>query len=71
MLVGNIKLNRTANHKGMPGVHCHLNILGHAQIVPLLAGVLTPDVGGHGAEKAHEQLHANDESNLEVQEAII
>ena len=49
----------------------HLNILSHAQVVALLARVLAPDVGCKGAEQAHQQLHADDERNLEVQEAII
>ena len=50
---------------------CHLNILSHAQMVSLLAGVFAPYVGGNRTEKAHEQLHADDKSNLEVQEAVV
>ena len=49
----------------------YLNILSHAQVVSLLARVFTPDVGGDGAEEAHQQLHADDQCNLEVEEAII
>ena len=49
----------------------HLNILSHAQVVALLAGPLTPDEGGDGAEQAHQQLHADDQPDLEVQEAVI
>ncbi|KAA6427580.1 MAG: hypothetical protein FRX49_02243 [Trebouxia sp. A1-2] len=46
-----------------------LHILGHAQVVALLARMLTPDERCDGAEEAHEQLHANDQPDLEVEEA--
>ena len=49
----------------------NLHIFGHAQVVALLAGPLTPDERCNGAEQTHEQLHANDQTNLKVEEAII
>ena len=49
----------------------YLHIGSQAKVVALLARVLTPDVGGDGAEEAHQQLHTNDQTNLKVQEAVI
>lgn len=49
----------------------HLNILSHAQVVALFARVLTPYVGGNRTEEAHQELHADNESNLQIEEAII
>ncbi len=48
-----------------------LHIISHAEVVALLARPLTPDEGGNGAKQAHEQLHANNQPNLEIQEAVI
>ena len=48
-----------------------LHILSHAQVVALLARFLTPDERCNGAEKAHEQLHADDQPDLEVEKTVI
>ncbi len=58
-----------ANH--MRQRDADLHILSHAQVVALLARLLTPDERCDGAEEAHEQLHANDQPNLEVEETVI
>lgn len=59
------------NHRHVRQRDTDLHILGHAQVVALLARMLTPDERCDGAEEAHEQLHANDQPDLEVEEAVI
>ena len=58
-----------ANHREQRDTDLH--ILSHAQVVALLARPLTPDERCNGAEEAHEQLHADDQPNLEVEETVI
>ncbi len=60
-----------ANHKDMRQRDADLHILSHAQVVALLARLLAPDERCNGAEEAHEQLHADDQPNLEVEETVI
>ncbi len=60
-----------ANHRDMWQRDTDLHILSHAQVVALLARPLTPDERCNGAEEAHEQLHADDQPDLEVEETVI
>lgn len=56
-------------HHSNEATNLHVDI--HGQVVAVHARMLPPYVGSNGAEQAHAELHGNDESNLQIQEAVI